>query len=101
MDATPTLFDLLGQVPDPRRAEGKRHPLPAVLSLLVLAMLAGMRVGAQQAPEKKASTVMVTTGSPAVAGKPAQGAKSTVPSAPTVTQGPLPPGVTNGQPATT
>jgi len=43
MDATPTLFDLLGQIPDPRRAEGKRHPLPAVLSLLVLAMLAGMR----------------------------------------------------------
>jgi hypothetical protein len=43
MDATPRLFDLLGQVPDPRRAEGKRHPLPAVLSLLVLAMLAGMR----------------------------------------------------------
>jgi hypothetical protein len=43
MDATPSLFDLLGQVPDPRRAEGKRHPLPAVLSLLVLAMLAGMR----------------------------------------------------------
>jgi hypothetical protein len=43
MDATPTLFDLLGQVPDPRRAEGKRHPLAAVLSLLVLAMMAGMR----------------------------------------------------------
>jgi hypothetical protein len=43
MDATPSLFDLLGQVPDPRRAEGKRHPLPAVLSLVVLAMLAGMR----------------------------------------------------------
>src|SRR5262245_63587346 len=43
MDATPRLFDLLGQIPDPRRAEGKRHPLGAVLSLLVLAMLAGMR----------------------------------------------------------
>jgi DDE_Tnp_1-associated/Transposase DDE domain len=43
MDATPSLFDLLGQVPDPRRAEGKRHPLAAVLSLLVLATLAGMR----------------------------------------------------------
>jgi DDE family transposase len=43
MDATPRLFDLLAQVPDPRRAEGKRHPLPAVLSLLVLAMMAGMR----------------------------------------------------------
>jgi hypothetical protein len=43
MDATPSLVDLLRQVPDPRRAEGRRHPLPAVLSLLVLAMLAGMR----------------------------------------------------------
>src|SRR5437764_10181451 len=43
MDATLNLFDLLAQVPDPRRAEGKRHPLPAVLSLVVLAMLAGMR----------------------------------------------------------
>ena len=43
MDATPSLLDLLGQLPDPRRAEGKRHPLAAVLSLLVLAMLAGMR----------------------------------------------------------
>jgi hypothetical protein len=43
MDATPSLLDLLLQVPDPRRREGKRHPLPAILSLLVLAMLAGMR----------------------------------------------------------
>jgi len=43
MDATPSLLDLLRQVPDPRRREGRRHPLPAVLSLLVLAMLAGMR----------------------------------------------------------
>jgi hypothetical protein len=43
MDAAPCLFDLLKSVPDPRRAEGKRHPLPAVLSLLVLAMMAGMR----------------------------------------------------------
>ncbi len=43
MDATQSLFDLLGQVPDPRRAEGKRHPLEAVLSLLILSLLAGMR----------------------------------------------------------
>src|SRR3954465_13810818 len=43
MDATLSLADLLEEIPDPRRAEGKRHPLPAVLSLLVLAMLAGMR----------------------------------------------------------
>src|SRR5271157_5188798 len=38
MDASPPLLDLLSQVPDPRRAEGKRHPLPVVQSLLVLAV---------------------------------------------------------------
>lgn len=43
MDATPSLVDLLGEVPDFRRAQGKRHALPAVLSLVVLSMLAGMR----------------------------------------------------------
>jgi DDE_Tnp_1-associated/Transposase DDE domain len=43
MDVPPSLYDLLGMVPDSRRAEGKRHPLPAVLSLVVLAMMAGMR----------------------------------------------------------
>ncbi|MGZ3384628.1 MAG: transposase family protein [Isosphaeraceae bacterium] len=43
IDASPRLLDLLSQVPNPRRAEGKRHPLPAVLSLLVLVMMAGMR----------------------------------------------------------
>lgn len=43
MDASFSLPDLLEEIPDPRRAEGKRHPLPAVLSLLVLATMAGMR----------------------------------------------------------
>jgi hypothetical protein len=43
MDATPGLIELLNEIRDPRRAEGKRHPLPAVLSLLILAMMAGMR----------------------------------------------------------
>lgn len=43
MDATLSLPELLKEIPDPRRAEGKRHPLPAVLSLLVLATMAGMR----------------------------------------------------------
>lgn len=43
MDATASLPELFRQIPDPRRAEGKRHPLPAVLSLMVLAMMAGMR----------------------------------------------------------
>jgi hypothetical protein len=43
MDAPANLVVLLQQIPDPRRREGRRHPLPAVLSLLVLAMMAGMR----------------------------------------------------------
>jgi hypothetical protein len=43
MDAPSSLLELFGQIPDPRRAEGKRHPLPAVLSLVVLAMMGGMR----------------------------------------------------------
>ena len=43
MDATPSLFDLLQQAPDPRRAEGQRHPLQAVLSQLVPSLLAGVR----------------------------------------------------------
>lgn len=43
MDATLSLPELLEEIPDPRRAEGKRHPLPAVLSLLALATMAGMR----------------------------------------------------------
>jgi DDE_Tnp_1-associated/Transposase DDE domain len=43
MDAPLSLLEHFGQIPDPRRAEGKRHPLPAVLSLLVLATMAGMR----------------------------------------------------------
>jgi hypothetical protein len=43
MDAIFGLPDLLETVPDPRRAEGKRHPLRAVLSLVVLATMAGMR----------------------------------------------------------
>lgn len=43
MEATSSLLELFGHIPDPRRAEGKRHPLPAVLSLAVLAMMGGMR----------------------------------------------------------
>lgn len=43
MDAILALPDLLEEIPDPRRAEGKRHPLRAVLSLVVLATMAGMR----------------------------------------------------------
>ena len=35
-------MELLEGLPDPRAARGKRHPLPALLSLAVVAMLAGM-----------------------------------------------------------
>ena len=37
----PALIDYLRRVPDPRHARGKRHPLAAILLLVVVAMLAG------------------------------------------------------------
>lgn len=39
--AATTIVDLLTQVPDPRRARGKRHRLPTILALSVAAMVAG------------------------------------------------------------
>lgn len=36
------MMELLEGLHDPRRAQGKRHPLPALLGLAVVAMLAGM-----------------------------------------------------------
>ncbi len=42
MEADASLRELLEGLPDPRRARGKRHPLPALLALAVVAMLAGM-----------------------------------------------------------
>ena len=42
MDAHASLMELLEGLHDPRRAQGKRHPLPALLGLAVVAMLAGM-----------------------------------------------------------
>jgi hypothetical protein len=42
MEAHTSLMELLGGIHDPRRAQGKRHPLPALLGLAVVAMLAGM-----------------------------------------------------------
>ena len=42
MEAELSLMELLEGLHDPRRAEGKRHPLPAPLALAVVAMLAGM-----------------------------------------------------------
>jgi hypothetical protein len=38
-----SLLDVLADLPDPRRPHGLRHPLTAVLSLAVLAMLTGCR----------------------------------------------------------
>jgi hypothetical protein len=42
MEARASLMELLEGLHDPRRAQGKRHPLPALLGLAVVAMLAGM-----------------------------------------------------------
>ncbi|MEA2632602.1 MAG: hypothetical protein QOE66_2821 [Chloroflexota bacterium] len=42
MEAHASLMELLEGLHDPRRAQGKRHPLPALLALAVVAMLAGM-----------------------------------------------------------
>jgi hypothetical protein len=42
MDAQPSLLEILEGIHDPRGAKGKRHPLSALLSLAVVAMLAGM-----------------------------------------------------------
>jgi hypothetical protein len=42
MEAQLSLMELLEGIHDPRRAQGKRHPLPALLGLAVVALLAGM-----------------------------------------------------------
>jgi hypothetical protein len=42
MDPQLSLIELLEGLHDPRRAQGKRHPLPALLGLAVVGMLAGM-----------------------------------------------------------
>src|SRR5690348_15476727 len=39
----PNLLRALEELPDPRSRPGRRHPLPAVLTLAVVAMLAGAR----------------------------------------------------------
>jgi len=38
-----TLFEAFDEVPDPREASGRRHPLQAVLTLTCVAMLSGCR----------------------------------------------------------
>jgi predicted transposase YbfD/YdcC len=37
----PPLVDVLAEIPDPRKARGKRHPLPAMLALTCVALLCG------------------------------------------------------------
>ena len=37
------LIDMLAEVPDPRKEKGKRHPLKAILTLAVIAMMSGYR----------------------------------------------------------
>jgi len=43
MSSRLSLLEVLAQVPDPRSRHGRRHPLPAILSLAVVAMLAGAK----------------------------------------------------------
>jgi hypothetical protein len=38
-----SLYEAFGEVPDPRDASGKRHPLQAILTLTCVAMLSGCR----------------------------------------------------------
>jgi predicted transposase YbfD/YdcC len=58
LGSVPPLVAYLAQVPDPRAARGKRHPLGAILSLLCCALLSGTRTlqgvadwGRDHAPE--------------------------------------------------
>jgi len=43
MSAKPSLWEVFGQVPDPRSRRGRRYPLQAVLTLTSVAMLSGAR----------------------------------------------------------
>jgi hypothetical protein len=43
MSQTVSLYEAFGDVPDPRDASGRRHPLQAILALTAVAMLSGAR----------------------------------------------------------
>src|SRR5215213_1046642 len=43
MAAPLSLLEVLTQIPDPRSRHGRRHPLPSILALAVVAMLSGAK----------------------------------------------------------
>lgn len=43
MSKTVSLWEAFVQIPDPRGAQGRRHPLPAILTLATVALLSGAR----------------------------------------------------------
>jgi hypothetical protein len=43
MSETLSLYEVFAEVPDPRQASGKRHPLQAILTLTAVAILSGAR----------------------------------------------------------
>ena len=43
MSESVSLWEVWAEVPDPRGSRGKRHPLPAILTLAVVAILSGAR----------------------------------------------------------
>ena len=42
-DTCPPLIDILSEIPDYRKAKGKRHPLSAILALACVAMMCGYK----------------------------------------------------------
>ena len=42
-DASPSLLELFESIPDPRDPRGRYHPLPAILGLVAVALMAGCR----------------------------------------------------------
>lgn len=68
------LLEAFRSVPDPRRGQGRRHPLPAILTLATCAMLSGARSlyaiaqwGRDQSPEFVAALGITHSPTPSVA----------------------------------